>query len=55
VSTPIGYDLVVMIGWRDGKPNGVYAYDPADDGTIRIVEDFAYQGREYAVRDDPAG
>jgi hypothetical protein len=42
VTTPIGYDLVVMIGWRDGKPNGVYAYDPADEGT-RIVEDFAYQ------------
>ncbi len=27
LAKPIGADLVVQFGWRDGKPNGVYAYE----------------------------
>lgn len=42
LSSPIGSDLVIQVGWRDGKPNGIYAYDPADDETA-IVEDFSVQ------------
>ena len=34
--------MVIQFGWRDGAPNGVYAYDPADDETA-IVSDYAYQ------------
>ena len=42
LTSPIGADVVIQIGWRDGKPNGVYAYDPADEDTA-IVSDFAFQ------------
>ena len=42
LSKPIGADMVIQFGWRDGAPNGVYAYDPADDETA-IVSDYAYQ------------
>jgi rRNA maturation protein Rpf1 len=44
VQTPIGADRVVMIGWRDGKPNGVEVYDPADDNTI-LVSGYAFQAK----------
>jgi hypothetical protein len=40
---PIGYERVVMIGWRDGKPNGIEAYDPLDEDAPPLVSDFAYQ------------
>jgi hypothetical protein len=42
LENPIGADLVVQFGWRDGAPDGVYVYDPADDETP-IVSDYAYQ------------
>ena len=42
LENPIGADLVIQFGWRNGAPDGIYAYDPADDETA-IVSDFAYQ------------
>ncbi len=42
VARPIGAELFVQVGWRDGKPNGVAAYDPADDENP-LVTDFAFQ------------
>ncbi|MDG1891323.1 MAG: hypothetical protein P8L18_08430, partial [Verrucomicrobiota bacterium] len=42
LENPIGADLVVQFGWRDGASNGVYVYDPADDETA-VVTDYAYQ------------
>jgi len=39
---PIGTERVVMIGWRDGKPNGVEVYDPLDEDTT-LIADFTYQ------------
>ena len=42
LENPIGADLVVQFGWRDGAPNGVYVYDPADDETA-IVSNYAFQ------------
>ena len=39
---PIGVDLVVQFGWRDGKPNGVYAYDPGVGDDTPIVSDYSY-------------
>ena len=41
LETPIGADLVIQFGWRDGAPNGVYVYDPADDETA-IVTDYPF-------------
>ena len=41
LAKPIGADLVVQFGWRDGKPNGVYAYDPVDDD-VHLVDDYAF-------------
>ena len=31
VAKPIGAERVIQIGWRDGKPDGVHVYDPADE------------------------
>lgn len=42
VTKPIGYERVVMVGWRDGKPNGVEVYDPANEDTA-ILSGFPYQ------------
>ena len=41
LAKPIGADLVVQFGWRDGKPNGVYAYDPVDDD-VHLVDNYAF-------------
>ncbi|SVD36111.1 uncharacterized protein METZ01_LOCUS388965, partial [marine metagenome] len=41
LAKPLGVDLVVMIGWRDGKPNGVMAYDPLIGDDTPIVSDFS--------------
>ena len=37
---PLGADLVIQIGWRDGKPNGIYAYDPLTDE--QLIEDYEW-------------
>jgi hypothetical protein len=42
LANPIGAERVIMIGWRDGKPNGVEAYDPLDED-VALVSDFAYR------------
>ncbi|MCL4178032.1 MAG: hypothetical protein KJ072_09885 [Verrucomicrobia bacterium] len=42
LTSPIGYERVVMIGWRDGKPNGVEVYDPANED-VALVGNFNYQ------------
>jgi len=42
LAKPIGVDLVVMIGWRDGKPNGLAAYDPLVGDDSPLVVDFAF-------------
>ncbi len=39
---PIGSERVIMIGWRDGKPNGLEIYDPLDDDTL-ILGNFPFQ------------
>ena len=43
--SPIGVDVIVMVGWRDGNPNGVEAYDPLTEEMF--AEDF-----EFAVGGD---
>jgi len=40
VQTPIGVDLVVQFGWRDGNTNGVYAYDQLTE--VSLFEDYEY-------------
>ena len=40
LQAPIGADVVVQFGWRDGATNGVYAYDPLTEESL--FEDYAY-------------
>jgi hypothetical protein len=42
VQKPIGAERVIMIGWRDGKPNGVEAYDPLNED-VALATDFEFQ------------
>ena len=32
-----------MIGWRDGKPNGIEVYDPLDEDVASVVSNFDCQ------------
>lgn len=43
--TPIGVDVVVMIGWRDGEPNGVEVYDA-------LTEDLFAENFDFEHSDD---
>jgi hypothetical protein len=42
--TPIGVDVVVMIGWRDGNPNGVEVYDALTEDLLMENFDFKASG-----------
>ena len=39
--TPIGVDVVVMIGWRDGNPSGLEVYDPLTEDLF--AENFPFE------------
>ena len=41
---PIGADVFVQVGWRDGAPNGVYAYDPITEEEFVVDFEFAASG-----------
>jgi len=43
--TPIGADVVVMLGWRDGNPGGVEVYEALTEALL--MENF-----EYAISGD---
>jgi len=44
LETPIGVDLLVQFGWRDGDTAGVYAYslDPSTGDEVELFEDYEY-------------
>jgi hypothetical protein len=44
LETPIGVDVLVQFGWRDGATNGVYAYalDPLTGDEVGLLEDYEY-------------
>jgi hypothetical protein len=44
LETPIGVDLLVQFGWRDGATNGVYAYalDPLTGDEVELFVDYEY-------------
>jgi hypothetical protein len=44
LETPIGVDLLVQFGWRDGATSGVYAYtlDPLTGDEVELFEDYEY-------------
>ena len=44
VETPIGVDVLVQFGWRDGATNGVYAYalDPLTGDEVGLFEDYEF-------------
>ena len=44
VTRPVGSERVIMIGWRDGKPNGLEAYDPLNED-IPLSTNFVFQTR----------
>jgi hypothetical protein len=40
---PIGVDMIVQVGRRDGAPNGVYIYRPLEGGDEEVIlEDFEF-------------
>ena len=45
LENPIGADVVVQFGWRDGATNGVYAYDP-------LTEESLFEDYEYTIDGD---
>jgi hypothetical protein len=42
LETPIGADLIIQFGWRDGATNGVYVYDPVVGDDEALIEDYEY-------------
>lgn len=48
LENPIGADLIIQFGWRNGATDGVYAYDPADDETA-IVQNYAFFARGNTI------
>jgi hypothetical protein len=44
LETPIGVDVLVQFGWRDGATSGVYAYtlDPLTGDEVELFEDYEY-------------
>jgi len=44
LENPIGVDLIVQFGWRDGATNGVYAYtlDPSTGDEVELFQDYEY-------------
>ncbi|MEM7383636.1 MAG: hypothetical protein AAF514_01715, partial [Verrucomicrobiota bacterium] len=52
VPNPIGSEIVIQIGWRDGIPDGIYAYDPTDPDEGSLIEDFewAAEGDSFEAR-----
>ena len=44
VQKPVGADRVVQIGWRNGKPDGVYVYNPLDED-VELSPGFTFQAR----------
>lgn len=48
LTKPIGAERVIMVGWRDGKPNGVEIYDPANED-VAIATNFTYQASGNTV------
>jgi hypothetical protein len=44
LETPIGVDVLIQFGWRDGATNGVYAYtlDPSTGDEVELFEDYEY-------------
>lgn len=43
--TPIGVDVIAMVGWRDGNPGGIEVYEALTEAML--MEDF-----EYAISGD---
>ncbi|MDP6592400.1 MAG: hypothetical protein QGH48_04790 [Candidatus Poseidoniia archaeon] len=41
VKKPIGVEKVVMIGWKNGKPNGIEAYNALNDDEV-FTKDYKY-------------
>ncbi len=47
LSNPVGADLFIQIGWRNGAPDNVYAYDPLTQETL--IVDYAWTAAGNSV------
>ena len=48
LGNPIGADIVVQIGWRNGVPDGVYAYNPLNE--VELVRDYPWEADGSSVQ-----
>ncbi len=43
IADPIGTEIIVQFGWRDGATNGVYAYSPLDPDETALISDYPWE------------
>ena len=48
VKKPVGSERVIMIGWRDGKVNGLEVYDPLNED-VALLNNFEYKAAGNSV------
>ena len=49
IATPVGADLVIQVGWRDGAPDGIYAYDPLTEADVVRDYDWSKEGNTISA------
>ena len=50
LAKPLGGEVTVQVGWRDGAPNGLYAYNSINDSDIYIQDvDFKIEDNRIVV------
>src|SRR5687767_3435284 len=50
LTKPLGSERVIQIGWRAGKPDGVYIYDPLNDEVpILVGQAFLASGNTFTA------
>ncbi len=50
IEAVIGTELIIQFGWRDGAPNGIYAYDPLDPDEEALISDYPWERVGNAVQ-----
>jgi len=48
VTKPVGSERVIMLGWRNGAPNGLEVYDPANED-VPLLTNFVYSANGNSV------
>ncbi len=50
VQDVIGTEIVIQIGWRDGAPDGVFAYDPTTEDALISDYEWAANGNTFEAK-----